>query len=92
MDASDRTTVKANIFSFPGWNLKVDGKPTSFSDNNPLKLITFDVSQGIHEITLEFAGTFMRNLANFISLFTILVIILSSLYLKLFKIKVKLRK
>jgi len=92
MDASDRTTVKANIFSFPGWNLKVDGKPTSFSDNNPLKLITFEVSQGMHEITLEFAGTFMRNLANFISFITMLVIISSSLYLKLLKIKTKLRK
>ena len=88
-EAFENTHVFANIFSFPGWNLKVDGKLMSLSDNNPLKLITFEVSQGMHEITLEFAGTFMRNLANFISFFTILVIILSSLYLKLFKIKVK---
>jgi len=90
MDASDRTRVKANIFSFPGWNLKVDGKPMSFSDNNPLKLITFEVNQGMHDITLEFAGTFMRKLANFISFFTMLAIILSLVYLKLFKIIVKL--
>ena len=90
MDASDRIDVKANIFSFPGWNLKVDGKPMSFSDNNPFKLITFEVNQGMHDITLEFAETFVRKLANFISFFTMLAIILSLVYLKLFKIIVKL--
>ena len=90
IDSVDKSTVKANVFNFPGWSLEVDGKPESFSDNNPLKLITFEVSGGMHEVVLEFRETFIRYFANFISLFTMLVIILSLSYLKLFKIIAKL--
>ena len=92
MEASDRTVVKANIFSFPGWNLKVDGQAMPFSDNNLLKLITFEVSDGMHEVVLEFRGTFIRYFANFISFFTMLMIISSLIFLKLLKIKTKLRR
>src|SRR3990167_7460265 len=92
IDAFSRTTVKANVFSFPGWNLEIDGKPMSFSDNNPFKLITFEVDAGAHDIVLEFKKTFIRSLADFVSLFTMFAIILSSSYLKLIKIKTKLAK
>ena len=92
IDAFSRTTVKANVFSFPGWNLEIDGKPMSFSDNNPFKLITFEVDAGAHDIVLEFKRTFIRNLADFVSFFTMLAIISSLIFLKLIKIKTKLAK
>ena len=76
LDAQDESIVTANVFSFPGWNLKVDGRPLSFSNDNPLKLITFKVDAGTHDISLEFERTLVRSFADFVSLLATLVFIL----------------
>lgn len=67
--------IKANIFNFPGWYLQIDGKQAPIDDNNPLKLITFNVPKGRHSVKIEFGNTPVRLLGNYISLLGIAYLI-----------------
>lgn len=68
--------IRANIFNFPGWHVKIDGKETPINDNNNLRLITFDVPDGNHFVSIEFKNTPIRTLANTISLISVLSLII----------------
>ncbi|KKR86070.1 MAG: hypothetical protein UU34_C0022G0005 [Candidatus Curtissbacteria bacterium GW2011_GWA1_41_11] len=75
LEALENTSVRANIFYFPGWEVKVDRKSVSIDNNNRLKLITFDVSPGVHEIMVSFSNTQVRNFANFVTLISLVFLI-----------------
>ena len=68
LEALENTSVRANIFNFPGWRVEVDRKSVPINNNNRLKLVTFDVPEGVHEITVRFSNTPVRNFANFVTL------------------------
>lgn len=74
--ARSRSTIIANNFNFPGWQVKVDGKKTLIDDNNRLKLITFDVPTGTHHVSVEFKDTPIRKLANLASLFSLIILLI----------------
>lgn len=76
------SVVKANIFNFPGWSVKVNGNSVKISDNNKFKLITFPVPKGESQVLIEFGNTKTRSVANMISLFTILFVISLIFYRK----------
>lgn len=88
LDSKDRAVVQANIFNFPGWLVKVNNKSVQIDNNNKLKLITFSVDKGTPQIKIEFKNTFVRFLANTVSLFSIILLVLSNIVL-LKKIKLK---
>lgn len=67
INAQTQAKLKANIFDFPNWEVLVDKQPASHSSNNKLKIITFDVPQGEHQISLKFNNTHLRSTANAIS-------------------------
>ena len=75
LEAFENTSVRANIFSFPGWKVEVDRKSVPINNNNRLKLITFDVPSGVHEITVRFSNTEVRNLANFVTFVSLIFLI-----------------
>lgn len=64
IDARNQTHVQANIFNFPGWHVKVDDQPVPINDNNKLKLITFNVAKGEHQVEIKFTNTPVRSSAN----------------------------
>ena len=74
-DAYKDVKIQANIFNFPGWQVEVDQEPVSINDDNKLKLITFTIPQGLHNVNIEFKNTPIRKLANSISLLTVLIIL-----------------
>ncbi len=76
INAEEDTKIKANIFSFPGWQLKIDGKQSSIDDNNNLKLITFNIPSGLHHVELVFKNTMAVSLANLITLMTLAVLVI----------------
>ncbi len=76
IDAAKESQLKANIFNFPGWQLKIDGNLSPIDDNNNLKLITFNVPLGLHHIKLTFENTPTRSLANLITLMTLASLII----------------
>lgn len=74
-NSQSATTLKVNVFNFPGWQAKIDGQKTEISDDNKLKLITLNISEGAHQISLEFKNTKNRTFANTISLFSLLLLL-----------------
>ena len=58
---------RLNTYNFPGWIALVDGKQTSISDENRLKLITIPMESGKHQVMFTFKNTQVRNIASFIS-------------------------
>ena len=73
--ANKPSQVKANVFNFPGWQVKIDGQKTQVLDNDRLKLITFSVPSGKHQVEVEFKNTPIRSLANTISLVSLLILL-----------------
>ncbi|MEX2028050.1 MAG: hypothetical protein WD988_00940 [Candidatus Curtissbacteria bacterium] len=67
VDAEQESQLKANIFNFPGWQLKIDGAVQEIDDDNNLKLITFNVPKGSHDAELVFKNTLDRSIANAIT-------------------------
>lgn len=61
-------------FYYPGWHVYVDGvdNPIQFQDPSYRGVITYDVPEGEHEIILKFEETKTRQVANIISVLTII--------------------
>ncbi len=85
--ANDTSSAQIQIFNFPGWEAKIDGVKTTIEDNNPLKLISLKIPAGNHNISVKFINTPVRNIANIISLLSILYTIFYLLKLWITRIK-----
>jgi len=75
ISASEPGILRLNTFTFPGWNVFIDNKNVSYSDNNKLKLITVLVPGGNHIVKVVFMDTPVRTIANILSIFSIIGII-----------------
>lgn len=64
----ERGIIQINTFSYPQWKLYVNGKPASFSGENKLKLIRFEIPEGKHNIMLRFEETAIEKMSNFLSI------------------------
>ena len=67
-DSSAGATLRASIFDFPNWRVRVDGKTVTHNHDNKLGLITFDVPPGKHEVYLKLEDTAIRTFSNDLSL------------------------
>lgn len=67
--------LQINTYSFPGWTVYVDGKKTSYTDNNKLKLIHVYLPSGVHIITAKFEDTTIRTIGNIVSLISIIAVL-----------------
>ncbi|MCL4385606.1 MAG: glycosyltransferase family 39 protein [Cyanobacteria bacterium] len=78
--AEKNSYIKENTLYFPGWEVLVDGKPTSVEFQNPQSrgILTFSVSRGLHDITVVFKETKLRLVSDIISLVSILFIVVYS--------------
>lgn len=66
--------IRINTYSFPGWIVNVDGVNVSYNSNNRLKLITFNVPAGRHEIVVEFKNTVIRTIGNLLTVSSLIFI------------------
>lgn len=78
--AEVETTISAklrlNQFYFPGWQIQVNGKKVNFSylsDGESYGLPIFDIEKGRYLVEAEFKNTPIRNLADTISLVSMIV-------------------
>jgi hypothetical protein len=60
---------------FPGWKAKMDGNDLDVYPSTDYGLLTMNIPKGEHNIVLEFGNTTIRNVANGISLFTMIVLV-----------------
>lgn len=77
ISAASPTIIKANVFNFPGWHLKVDNREIPISDNNKFKLITATIPEGNHSVKIDFTNTPVVNLANALSLIAVFTLVVS---------------
>lgn len=75
-------TIRLPLFDFPGMQVKVDGKVTQHINNDCrlekfcYGLITFNLPKGEHKIEARLTNTPIRKLGNFISLASIIILVL----------------
>ncbi|MEZ4865285.1 MAG: hypothetical protein R3C14_28505 [Caldilineaceae bacterium] len=65
------TPLRLGTFYFPGWQVQVDGAPTSLYPSTPLGLLTVDLPIGVHQLQVRWVGTTLQHWANGISLLTL---------------------
>jgi hypothetical protein len=76
--ANTNVDLSENTYYFPGWKIYVDGKTTNIDIKNPKKFgtLTFNLPQGLHTIEAKFEDSPTRAIADYISLFSLIVIAL----------------
>jgi len=79
--AQEELELELNIFSFPGWQVLVDDQKINYQDNNDLRLMTFSLPPGEHQVEVEFQRTAVRQWADIISLFSLFLSFFSSFYI-----------
>lgn len=75
--AKESSMITINTFNFPGWTAKIDSQTTSIVDNNRYKLISVSIPKGDHFVTVQFKDTPVRKLANYISLASMLLLMIA---------------
>jgi hypothetical protein len=68
-------TARYFSFAFPGWQVKVNGRPTPITPGDPDGLITFAVPAGRHEITVTWQSTPLRSALLAVSLLAVVATI-----------------
>ncbi|MBI4039184.1 hypothetical protein HY384_04490 [Candidatus Daviesbacteria bacterium] len=76
VEVTNSGKLRFNQFFFPGWQIKIDGKNIQFdylSDNKSYGLPIFDIEKGKHQILAEFKNTPIRNMAEIISVISVIL-------------------
>jgi hypothetical protein len=68
---SESNLIFSTVY-FPGWTARLDGQPLEIGPSGDLALITARVPAGSHNVRLIFSNTPVRDLGNWISLVTLL--------------------
>jgi len=70
-----------DLFTFAGWQARIDGRPVAITPTDPHGLISFPVPAGQHRLQVLFGSTLLRTGASVVSLLSALVLIAVSLRL-----------
>ncbi len=92
VNAQTSSIIRVNIFDFPGWVVKVNNQQVPISSDNKLKLITFNLKNGVSQVDIEFKNTLLRSLANLISEISIIGLIIIFLWYLILIKKVNLKR
>lgn len=76
VNALTNAIFQVNTFSFPGWEVSLDGKSTRFSDSNKLKLIVIDIPKGDHTVSVNFRDTMPRIIGNYVSIISLIFVLI----------------
>lgn len=79
--ASSTTRILENTLYFPGWRIFVDGQETipEFQDPSYRGLMTFWVTPGQHQVKIVFGETRFRQLADFVSVVGVIILVIVGL-------------
>lgn len=74
---SDSAVVELQIYYFPNWRVSVDGKQSEFNYDNNHGLINVTLNKGEHNVNAYLENTFIRKIANSISIIFLLIVVLA---------------
>jgi hypothetical protein len=75
LDITSPGIIRLNTFYFPGWQVYLDGKKYPVETDGTGKML-LAVSEGQHTIKLLFENTFPRKVGNYVSLISLVFLIL----------------
>ena len=87
ISSKENIIFRLNTFNFPGWTAYLNDKDLLITDNNDFKLITVEVPRGDNLLEFKFEDTFVRNIANLLSIVSAGFIAFYLLSLKFKKVK-----
>ncbi len=70
------TFLRFATFYFPGWEVRLNGIVQPSYPSTNLGLLTVDLPAGTHEVTVQWVGTTVQRFAAYLSLATLLVLVL----------------
>lgn len=78
IEATSAALVRFNQYYFPGWEIELDGKKTdsNYQFSGQEGLPVFKIDPGLHQIKAEFTNTPFRNLADEISVISVILFIM----------------
>lgn len=82
VDATSQTLFRENTFYFPGWNLYINGNehPFWYTDEKKSNLVYFNLPKGQYSIELKFEQTPIIVFANWLSLISLIIYLLTIYY------------
>lgn len=94
VSSQEDAKIQFHTMYFPGWTLTIDDKKSDIIKDYPNLegIIIAEVPKGSHTVTLEFMETTLRRSANFLSLFSFIIlvmVVLARIYLGQSSKKVK---
>ncbi len=76
VDVKKAAKIEIPVFDFPNWEVFVNGKKVSHNKDNLLKRIQFNLEQGNYQVTGKFKDTFIRQISNLLTLFSLVGLLL----------------
>ncbi len=74
--AKKKTKFVINTSYFPGWNVYVNGNKQFLSKTGKIKLLSVELKPGLSEVEFRFENTTPRTVANLLSIFVLVLLIL----------------
>lgn len=75
LNAKSWDIIGVNNFYYPGWEIKIDNKTIATTlDNNGAMLV--EIGEGVHQLTVDYHETPIRQLSNIISLASLILMTL----------------
>lgn len=87
INAKEKTRLRENTLYFPGWKIYDNYKlveNVQFQDPKNRGVMTFYLDEGLHDLILKFEDTKIREFSNYISLFSIIFVLLIPMALIIF--------
>lgn len=95
INVNNNAIIKENTFYFPGWEVIANNKKLliDYKYSSDIGKITFKLPKGLYLIEIKFVDTTLRSIADYISFFTLSILLSITIYLELFiKNRKKLKK
>lgn len=85
LDVKTNAIIKENTFYFPGWEVIANNKiiPVNYKYSSAIGKLTFTLPKGLYVIVVKFTDTWIVRISELTSFFTLLFLILISIYIKL---------
>lgn len=74
VDAATPVRLVYYTYNFPGWTLAVDGQPATIETVAPYGLIGFELTAGVHDVTLRMGATPARRVGDIVSALSLLIV------------------
>lgn len=71
--SNEESVVTLNLFDYPNWEVKVDGKKVSYERSIDLGLVTFKLPSGEHKVEVKLTESLVRKTGNLLTVISLII-------------------